>query len=231
MSVKAIVEANHLKDTRRLRVGQELVIPGVDKPGTKQRDRHDKTDKTGNKPAGAHGVSRAPASAVLEEPLEPRGRRREGEIETVRAVRLGEEFNIRVRDGHGHIPGAALHAWRVLPGPDARKAMFTLGFPGLFLGLTLAGFVMIAPARRWVRRYVLMSFKAGFGQTVGSVLWGLGLLLFAAGFIYLQIAGVARGGRYPAGVFSGYAAGIGVILAQALQVRSLERDADVRGEI
>ena len=126
---------------------------------------------------------------------------------------------------------AVLHAWRVLPGPAERKAMFTLAFPGLFLGLTLAGFLTLPPARRWVRRYVLMSFKAGFGQTVGSVLWGLGLLLFAAGFIYLQIAGVARGGRYPAGVFSGYAAGIGVILAQALQVRSLERDTDLRPTI
>jgi hypothetical protein len=127
--------------------------------------------------------------------------------------------------------GAVLHAWRVLPGPDERKAMFTLAFPGLFLGLTLAAFLVIAPARRWVRGYVLMSFKAGFGQSVGSVLWGLGLLLFAAGFIYLQIAGVAKGGRYPAGVFSGYAAGIGVILAQALQVRALERDPDVRRNI
>lgn len=127
--------------------------------------------------------------------------------------------------------GAALHAWRVLPGPDARKAMFTLSFPGLFLGATLLAFVAVAPARRWVRRYVLMSFRAGFGQTAGSVLWGLGLLLFAAGFIFLQIAGVAKGGRYPAGVFSGYAAGIGVILAQALQVRALERDPDLRREI
>ncbi len=124
--------------------------------------------------------------------------------------------------------GAVLHAWQVLPGPIERKAMFTLAFPGLFLALTLAGFLVIEPAKRWVRQYVWLSFKAGFGQTVGSVLSGLGVLLFAAGFIYLQIAGVAKGGRYPAGVFSGYAAGIGIILVQAMQVRRLERDPQVR---
>ena len=127
--------------------------------------------------------------------------------------------------------GAVLHAWSVLPGPTGRKAMFTLAFPGLFLAVTLAVFVTFGTARAWVRRYVWMSFKAGFGQTVGSVLSGLGLLLLAAGFIYLQVAGVDKGGRYPAGVFSGYAAGIGIILAQALQVRALERDPEVRREI
>lgn len=127
--------------------------------------------------------------------------------------------------------GAVLHAWSVLPGPDARKAMFTLAFPGIFLAVTLAVFVTVGPARAWVRRYVWTSFNAGFGQTAGSVLGGLGLLVFAAGFIYLQVAGVAKGGRYPAGVFSGYAAGIAIILAQALQVRALERDPEVRREI
>src|SRR5579872_1261414 len=127
--------------------------------------------------------------------------------------------------------GAVLHAWRILPGPSQRKALFTLGFPSLFLGASLLGFMVFRPGRRWTRRYVWLTFQAGFGQTATSLLVGLGLLLFAAGFIYLQIAGVARGGRYPAGVFSGYAAGIGVIIAQALLTRSLERDPEVRRAI
>ena len=76
-----------------------------------------------------------------------------------------------------------------------------------------------------------MSFEAGFGQTVLSVIVGLSVLALAAVFIYLQIHGVAAGGRYPAGVFSGYGAGIGILIAQALLVLSLERDPEVRSRI
>ena len=46
-----------------------------------------------------------------------------------------------------------------------------------------------------------------------------------------QIAGVAQGGRYPAGVFSGYAAGIGILLVQAVLARALERDPQIRTQI
>ena len=67
----------------------------------------------------------------------------------------------------------------------------------------------------------------GFAAT----LLGLGLLGAAAVFIYLQIAGVAKGGRYPAGVFSGYAAGVGILLVQAALVRRLERDPAYRSRI
>jgi hypothetical protein len=127
--------------------------------------------------------------------------------------------------------GAALHAWRILPGPTERKVLFILAFPSIFLSLCALAFVVYPPGRRLMRRYVAMSYKAGFGQTAGSILWGLGLLAFAALFIYWQIADVAKGGRYPAGVFSGYAAGIGAILAQAILVRGLERDPEMRREI
>jgi len=124
--------------------------------------------------------------------------------------------------------GAVLHAWRVLPGTADLKVAVTLMFPAMFF---LAAFVLplqVPPVRRLLKRYVWMSFVAGFGQSPISVLTGLGLLALAAGFIYLQIAGVAHGGRYPAGVFSGYGAGIGVLFAQALLVYALEREPKIR---
>jgi hypothetical protein len=124
--------------------------------------------------------------------------------------------------------GAVLHAWRVLPGDTSVKLLWILAAPSIFLGLSFLGPLVIGPIRRSLARYVWMSFKAGFGQTPASVLTGLGMLAFAAVLIYLQVRGAANGGRYPAGVFAGYAAGIGVLFAQALLVRVLERHPEVR---
>lgn len=127
--------------------------------------------------------------------------------------------------------GAALHAWRVLPGAVQTKLTFFVAAPMIFLALTVLMSAVIGGLRRQLRRYVWMSFNAGFGQTPGSIISGMGLLAFAALFIYLQIAGVAKGGRYPAGVFSGYAAGIGILIVQAALVRSLEQDPEIRTRI
>lgn len=124
--------------------------------------------------------------------------------------------------------GAAVHAWRVLPGSAELKAAVTLAFPALYFLASLVLPLTIPPVRRLLKRYVWMSFAAGFGQSVGSVISGLGLLAFAAVFIYLQIGSVAHGGRYPAGVFSGYAAGIGILFAQASLVTVLEREPKIR---
>jgi hypothetical protein len=123
---------------------------------------------------------------------------------------------------------AVLHAWRVLPGDSSLKLLWILAAPSIFLALSFLAPLAIGPIRRLLARYVWMSFRAGFGQTLASVLVGLGTLAFAAVLIYLQISGVAHGGRYPAGVFAGYAAGIGVLFAQALLVRVLERHPEVR---
>jgi hypothetical protein len=127
--------------------------------------------------------------------------------------------------------GAVLHAWRVLPGTASAKLLWILAAPSLFLGLSFLLPILIGPVRRLLVRYVWMSFKAGFGQSPVSILSGLGMLAFAAVFIYLQVSGVAHGGVYPAGVFAGYAAGIGVLFAQALLVRVLERRPEVRAVI
>jgi hypothetical protein len=127
--------------------------------------------------------------------------------------------------------GAVLQAFKTLPGGTALIAERTLIWPAMFLFLSLAVPLVLGPARRALAKYVWMSFKAGFGQTAGSVLVGVGLLLAAALFMYWQIAAVADGGRYPAGVFSGYAAGIGILAAQAALVRVLEHHPQVRETI
>jgi len=127
--------------------------------------------------------------------------------------------------------GAVLNAFDQLPGGRELVAQRTLIWPSIFLGLSLGVPLVLGPLRRGLARYVWMSFQAGFGQTAVSVLTGLGLLSGAALFMYWQTAGAAQGGRYPAGVFSGYAAGIGILLAQAALVRVLERHPEVKREI
>lgn len=127
--------------------------------------------------------------------------------------------------------GAVLHAFERLPGAVGVIVQHTLVWPGIFLLLSLGAPLALGAVRRPLARYVWMSFKAGFGQTAGSVVVGVGLLMGAALFMYWQIGSAANGGRYPAGVFSGYAAGIGILAAQALLVRVLEKHPDVRREI
>ena len=127
--------------------------------------------------------------------------------------------------------GSVVHAFSVLPGGADRIARHALVWPATAL---LAGFalpLLILPVRRILARYVWMSFLSGFGQTPVSVLTGVGLLVVAAGFIYWQVASVATGGAYPAAVFGGYAAGIGILAAQSVLARWLERDPEARKHI
>lgn len=123
---------------------------------------------------------------------------------------------------------AVLHAWQVLPGAAGMKLVFTLAFPLAYLAATFLAAILIRPVRKWLKHYVWLSFAAGFGQTPISVLSGLGLIAAAAAFIYWQIHGVADGGRYPAAAFSAYGAGIGILFAQTVLVRLLEREPKIR---
>jgi hypothetical protein len=126
---------------------------------------------------------------------------------------------------------AAVHAFDRLPGGTEMIVRWVLVWPGAFLAASLLVPLVVRPLRRMLTRYVWMSFQAGFGQTPGSIVTGLILLLGAALFIYWQIASVAATGRYQANVFSAYAAGIGILAAQAILVRSLERIPEVRALI
>ncbi len=123
---------------------------------------------------------------------------------------------------------AVVHAWRVLPGSASLKLMVTLGFPILYLLASLLAPLFIGPIRRWLKRHMWRSYETGFGQTPISVLTVIGLLAGAAFLIYWQIYKFDDGGRYPAGLFSAYGAGIGLLYAQALIVLGLERDPQVR---
>jgi len=127
--------------------------------------------------------------------------------------------------------GAVVHALGRLPGGTATVLRWTLLWPALFLVAALVIPLLVPALKRGLARYVWMSFQAGFGQTPGSILIGVALLLGAALFIYGQVAAVAASGRYRANVFAAYAAGIGILAAQAILVRALERLPDVRARI
>ena len=124
--------------------------------------------------------------------------------------------------------GAVVNAFAVLPGGSRLAVQFTLLWPAGFMFLSMAVPLLVGPTRRLLARYVWLSFQAGFGQTAVSVMSGVGLLAGAALFIYWQVSAAAHGGGYPAGVFSGYAAGIGILIAQAILVRVLEQVPEVR---
>jgi hypothetical protein len=127
--------------------------------------------------------------------------------------------------------GAVVDAWRVLPGGAALKLQRMAVFPAIYFALSFVGVLAIGPVRRAIVKHLWISFRTGYGQSVISVLVGVAVLVSAGAFIYWQTHAVAHGGRYPAGVFSGYAAGVGLLLAQALLVRGIERDPALRGQI
>lgn len=104
VSVKAIVDANHLKDPSHLKLGEVLTIPGVDS----HKKKVEKPQSEGEGEKDEKSPNRPTATAVLAPAPEPRGRF-EGDV--VHAERLGEEFRIRVKDTHGHIPSSALAAF------------------------------------------------------------------------------------------------------------------------
>ena len=127
--------------------------------------------------------------------------------------------------------GAVVHAIGRLPGGLDTVLRWTLLWPAVYLLASLVIPLLVPVLKRWLARYVWMSFQAGFGQTPGSIVTGVALLMGAAMFIYWQVASVAASGRYQANVFAAYAAGIGILAAQAILVRALERLPDVRQRI
>lgn len=122
----------------------------------------------------------------------------------------------------------AVRAWSVLDGPLGLKAAVVVGFPVAFAGLILWACLAVGPVRRRLKRYVWLTFTAGFGQTPLSVLTGLGVLTLVGVFLFSQVAQAAAGGRWPAGAFSALGAGLGVLAAQAVLTVALQREPKIR---
>jgi hypothetical protein len=126
---------------------------------------------------------------------------------------------------------AMLEAWRAPTADAGLKLARTAIFPGMFLVLSLGGVLLIPALRAAVLRHLWTSYRTGFGQSVISVLTGVGILIALAGLIFWQIHQTAHGGRYPGGAFSGYGAGIGLLFAQTLLLRRIEADPALRRQI
>lgn len=126
---------------------------------------------------------------------------------------------------------AVLNAFGRLPGGEAVVMRWTLLWPAAYLGFSLALPLLIGPLKRWLAKYVWLSFQAGFGQTPVSVVSGVGLLLASGLFIYWQVDHAAHTGQAGANVFAAYAAGIGILAAQAVLVRHLEQVPEILDRI
>jgi len=125
----------------------------------------------------------------------------------------------------------AVHAWRVLPGAPKQKLEGMALWPALYFLATAAIPLLAPPVRHALKTHIWISFRTGFGQSVVSVLAVVFVLATAAAFIYGDTAHAALSGRFPWASFSAYAAGLGVLLAQALLVRRIERDPTLRPRI
>ena len=126
---------------------------------------------------------------------------------------------------------AVVQAWSVLPGTSALKLQRTALFPGAFLAVSFVLAMAAPPIRDHLVKHLWLSYRTGFGQTVISVLGGIGVLMLVAGFIFWTVHVGATGGKYPGSAFSGYAAGIGLLIAQTILVRGIERDPVLRTQI
>ncbi len=113
VSVKSIMDANHLKDAKHLKPGDTLIIPGVTAKhpagkGDPKKDDPKKPpgkgepkagDRKGETPNAVAPGPRAHGPSFEEKPKEP---------DVVHFVRFGEELSVRIKDKRGKIPPPAM---------------------------------------------------------------------------------------------------------------------------
>jgi uncharacterized protein YcbK (DUF882 family) len=111
VSVKAIMDANHLKDATHLQPGEKLIIPGVvdkKKADAKKPTKADPPATTAHRGETPNAViprPRAEGPSFAEKPPD---------ADIVRAVRFGEESRVRVKGKSGRIPGPAIKTFERL---------------------------------------------------------------------------------------------------------------------
>jgi hypothetical protein len=110
----------------------------------------------------------------------------------------------------------ALEAWRL---PHAANGPRTAAFSAFFFLATVGAALWIPMLRTAIQAHLMTSYRTGFGQGLVSVAVSLTIILAAATFLLWRI----RGSGDPAPAFSAFAAGIGLLVAQVLLVRKLER--------
>jgi hypothetical protein len=125
----------------------------------------------------------------------------------------------------------ALLAWPVVPGGTGLKLTFIVAFPLFYLGLVAVCGLWVRPLREVITRFVWITFRTGFGQSVISVLIPFAVLSGITAYTWWVSAHAADGGQYPAGVFSGFGAGIGLLIVQAVITHRIERDPVLRQEL
>jgi uncharacterized protein YcbK (DUF882 family) len=92
ITIRSIVDANHVKQSDRLEPGQTLVIPGID-TGDPRAQR------------GARAAGDSDTTAAVGSDFEtPRG---PFERDVIHAQRPDEAFHIRVKDSHGKVPATS----------------------------------------------------------------------------------------------------------------------------
>jgi hypothetical protein len=111
---------------------------------------------------------------------------------------------------------SALEAWRL---PHTTNLVRTAAFSAGFCVATLVAALWVPVLRAAVETHLLTSYRTGFGQGLVSVAVSLTIILAAATFLLWRI----HGPDDPAPAFSAFAAGIGLLIAQVLLVRKLER--------
>ena len=120
---------------------------------------------------------------------------------------------------------AALEAWRRVPWRgQTLELLRTAVFPSAFLLVTVALILFVPVVSRLMTAHLWTSYRTGYGQSVISVLAGVGLILLLAGVMFWRIAGAAHGGRDPAGALAAFASGLGLLIAQAVLLRRIEAD-------